>query len=156
MWVLQLACVKITHAVLKFVEGKWLILVTVINPNLKLWFFLSQDLAYFSTSSLVLWVSLSATCWSLASACALCLTWSQTYHERHFLFSSPVPNKVKLNPLNINIRTLLALGCLQAFLKSAADATWDLLTSKSRDGPISSTSTRGRDPPDFFSKMLQK
>ena len=53
------------------------------------------------------------------------------------------------------ISTLHDFGCRLAFLKSSADARCDRLTSKLKEGPISSTSTLGECPPDFFKLILQ-
>lgn len=51
--------------------------------------------------------------------------------------------------------TLRALGCLWASLYKSSEARWVLLKTRSKDGPISSSSILGVLQPDIFSKHLQ-
>ena len=51
--------------------------------------------------------------------------------------------------------TLSAFGCFIASLYRESAAKCNRLTSKSKEGPISSISTRGVFDPDFFNNTLQ-
>lgn len=51
--------------------------------------------------------------------------------------------------------TFVALGCRQACFIKSSEAKWVLLMTRSSEGPISSSSTRGTWVPDFFNRILQ-
>lgn len=66
------------------------------------------------------------------------LLWQSCHHETCLMF------------------TLTTLGTFVAAFIKSSDARCVLLRTKSSDGPISSTSTRGVRLPDFFSNTLKK
>ena len=122
----------------------------------------------------------SATCPDPVSACAADHTW---YQRRREIYSSSswATNKktnqclsnypfhtnntihvtqIKLQPPAgrcwVELQTFRALGCLWAFLYRSSDARCVLLRTKSKDGPISSSSILGVRHPDFFNRDLEK
>lgn len=54
-----------------------------------------------------------------------------------------------------NLQTLAVFGCLSARLNRSSEASFVRRMTKSREGPMSSSSTLGVRLPDFFSKILQ-
>lgn len=53
-----------------------------------------------------------------------------------------------------NLQTLAVFGCLSARLNRSSEASFVRRMTKSREGPMSSSSTLGVRLPDFFSKIL--